>query len=122
MYGLKMKKEYLLDILSGKKKTDVRTYNAPINGVIALIDSKSGKVYGYATITNSRFITYKEYVLWHVNDNFSMDKALNYYDLSFETNAFRLYYEYIFEDVKIEKNKYKPVIISKRYSWVEIED
>ena len=116
-----MKKEYLEDILSGKKKTDVRSYNTPVNEEIALIDSKNGKVYGYATITQSRFITYKEYILWHVNDVFSKEQALNYYNESCKTNGFKLYYEYIFENIRIETKCFKPSIVSKHFSWVEIE-
>jgi len=122
MFGLKMKKEYIDDILSGRRKTDVRSYNTPVNEEIALINSKNGKVYGYAKIIGSRFISYKEYVLWHVNDYFTIEKALNYYKLTCNKKGLFMYYEYLFEDVKVIEKPFKPIVILKHFSWVKIDD
>ena len=121
MFGLKMKTEYLNDILSGKKKTDVRSYNTPVNDKIALINSKNGKVYGFAKIIGSKFISYKEYVLWHVNEDFSLENALKYYELTYKEKSFYMYYEYMFDDVITVEKPFKPSIISKQYSWVKID-
>lgn len=116
-----MKKEYLNDILSGKKKTDVRSYNTPVNEKIALINSKNGKVYGCAKIIGSKFISYKEYVLWHVNENFTIENALKYYEITYKEKTFYMYYEYLFDDVEILEKPFKPSIISKQYSWVKMD-
>ena len=46
MFGLKMIKDYLNEILDGSKTFDARSYPTSKRSKIALIDSRSMKIYG----------------------------------------------------------------------------
>lgn len=46
MFGLTMIKDYLNEILDGSKTFDARSYLTNKRGKIALIDSKTMKIYG----------------------------------------------------------------------------
>ena len=61
MYGLIMIKDYLNEFLDGKKTYDARAYRTNKRGTIALVDSKTMKVYGYAELVGVREITPQEY-------------------------------------------------------------
>lgn len=115
-----MKKEYLLDILNGKRTSDVRTYKSPIiNGKIALIESKSNKVYGYAFIKGEEIISYKDYIFWHISDSYPKEDAFAYYDMTYKNDK-KIYYKYIFEKVEVLAKPYKEFNNKVYGSWVSI--
>ncbi len=78
MYGLKIEKEYLMDIVDGNRQNDVRLIDTSIRGRIALIDSETYEILGYAKLIKTRKITYEEYLIWHITDIFSKDKTMEY--------------------------------------------
>ena len=80
MYGLKIERDYLLDIIDGNRGNDVRLIDTSIRGRIALIDSKTYEILGYAKLTETKKITYEEYLTWHITDIFSKSKTMEYID------------------------------------------
>ena len=55
MFGLKMIKDYLNEILDGSKTFDARSYPTSKRGKIALIDSRLMKIYGTIELLSLRF-------------------------------------------------------------------
>ena len=53
MYGLKMKRYYLNEIISGAKSDDARLEDTSIRGKIALIDSETYELLGYADLIDT---------------------------------------------------------------------
>ncbi len=78
MYGLKMQREYLMDIVDGNRENDVRLIDTSIRGRIALIDSETYEILGYVKLVDTKQITYEEYLVWHVTDIFSKNKTMEY--------------------------------------------
>ena len=117
-----MKKEYLIDILEGKRISDVRSYKSIVlNEKIALIDSKTNKIYAYAYIQTEDIISYKEYILWHISDSYSEEEAMAYYEMTHK-NASKIYYRYIFEKVELVAKPYKEKCNTIFGSWVSIDE
>ena len=88
MYGLTMIKDYLDEILDGKKTYDARSYPTNKRGTIALVDSRTSKIFGLVDLINIRLISYDEYCNWHITDRFR-----NY---KFYANPNIMYYAYDF--------------------------
>ena len=61
MFGLTMIKDYLNEILDGSRPFDARSYPTSKRGKIALIDSRSMKIYGTIELVGCREICAKEY-------------------------------------------------------------
>ena len=66
-----MIKYYLNEILDGLKIFDARAYTTNKRGTIALVDSRSMKVYGYVDLIGVREISPKEYESWHCTGRWS---------------------------------------------------
>ncbi len=60
MFGLTMIKDYLDEIQDGSKTFDARSYPTNKRGLIALIDSKSMKIYGTIELVGCREICAEE--------------------------------------------------------------
>ena len=73
MYGLLMKKEYLLDILNRKTFYDARLIDTDIRGRIGLVESSTYKLYGYVNLYDVHQITYEDFVKWHITDDYNLD-------------------------------------------------
>jgi hypothetical protein len=73
-----MKKEYLMDIIDGNRPNDVRLVDTAIRERIALIDSETYEILGYAKLVDTKKITYEEYLVWHITDIFSKNKTMEY--------------------------------------------
>lgn len=71
MYTLSMYEEYLLVILKGVRQCDVRLHPTNKRGKIALIKSKTNRIYGYVDFISIDQISYEDYVYWHVGENFT---------------------------------------------------
>ncbi len=78
MYGLKIGKDYLIDIIDGNRDNDVRLIDTSIRGRIALIDDETYEILGYAKLVETKKITYEEYLVWHITDIFSKNKTMEY--------------------------------------------
>ena len=111
MFGLTMIKDYLNEILDGSKTFDARSYPTNKRGVIALIDSRSMKIYGTIELVGCREISAEEYCSWHQTGRFQ-----NY---RFEVEGKdKKYYAY---DFKNPKKLAKPIKVeAEKHTWVEI--
>lgn len=65
MYGLIMIREYLDEILDGKKTYDARSYDTNKRGTIALVDTRKSAVIGLIDLVGTHAITAEEYCDWH---------------------------------------------------------
>ena len=65
MYGLIMIKDYLDEILEGKKTFDARSYPTNKRGTIALVDSKKSCITGLVDLIGVHPISADEYCKWH---------------------------------------------------------
>ncbi len=65
MYGLIMLREYLDEILDGKKSFDARAYDTTKRGPIALVDTKKSAVIGLVDLIGTHKISAEEYCFWH---------------------------------------------------------
>ena len=100
MYGLKMKKEYLMDIIDGNRPNDVRLVDTSIRERIALVDSETYEILGYAKLVNTKKITYEEYLVWHITDIFSKDKMMEHINNLDFIKLNEPAYSYEFENVE----------------------
>ena len=66
MYGLKMKSYYLNEIITGAKCDDARLEDTSIRGKIALIDSETYEILGYANLIDTVKIDYESFIKWHI--------------------------------------------------------
>ena len=113
MFGLTMIKDYLNEILDGDKTCDVRSYPTSIRGKIALLDSRSMKIYGTVDLIDCREISAEEYCLWHQTGRFKNyvfqieDKNEKFYAYDFKNP------EWLAKPIKIEVEK---------HTWVKIPD
>lgn len=60
-----MLREYLDEILDGKKTYDARAYNTNKRGTIALVDTKKSAIIGLIELVGTRKISAEEYCSWH---------------------------------------------------------
>ncbi len=111
MSGLTMLKYYLNEILDGVKTYDARSYPTSKRGTIALVDSKSMKVFGYVDLINVREITREEYSKWHSSGPWA--NCLMYVDPT------KKYYAYDFINPRKELNPFK--ITGEKHTWVEVK-
>lgn len=112
MLGLTMIKDYLDEILDGKKTFDVRSYPTSTRGVIALIDSKSMKVYGSVELINCREITVEDYISWHKSGKFK--------NMLFLADKNKKYYAYDFKNPQRVVRPFK--IDAIKHTWVKLND
>ena len=80
MYGLKMKSYYLNEIITGAKCDDARLEDTSIRGKIALIDSETYEILGYANLIDTVKINYEEFIKWHICAEYDSLKAKDYID------------------------------------------
>lgn len=60
-----MLREYLEEILDGKKTYDARSYDTNKRGTIALVDTKKSAIVGLIDLIGTHKITADEYCKWH---------------------------------------------------------
>ncbi len=65
MNGLVMLREYLDEILDGKKTSDVRAYDTKLRGTIALVDTKKSAIIGLVDLIGTHKISAEEYCNWN---------------------------------------------------------
>ena len=113
MFGLTMIKDYLNEILDGSKTFDARSYPTNKRGLIALIDSRSMKIYGTIELVGCREISAEEYCSWHQTGRFQ--------NLTFQVDDVNMkYYAY---DFKNPQRLAKPIKVDvEKHTWVEMPD
>lgn len=106
-----MIKDYLNEILDGSKIFDDRSYPTNKRGVIALIDSRTMKIYGTIKLVGCRKISADEYCSWYATGRFQ-----NYVFEVQDRNAD--FYAYDFEK---PRKLTKPIKVNvEKHTWVEI--
>jgi len=113
MYGLIMLREYLDEIIVGKKSYDARAYNTSKRGTIALIDSKRSEIIGTIDLNSVHEITADEYCKWHTTGKLE-GTTMQVEDPS------KVYYAYDFSRPRLLKT---PIKIKKTGRvWTKIDD
>lgn len=113
MYGLIMLRDYLDEILDGKKTYDARAYDTSKRGTIALVDTKKSSIIGLVDLVSTHKISAQEYCKWHATGKWK-NVTLEAEDM----NA--TYYAY---DFKNPRRLASPVKITKTGRvWTRIDD
>lgn len=124
MYALSMYEEYLLVILKGVRPCDVRLHPTNKRGKIALIKSKTNRIYGYVDFISIDQISYEDYVYWHVGENFTYEHAE--YEIESNNylgqNKFKRAYMYNFKNPVLFDIPKKITILNKTGSWIEFDE
>ncbi len=122
VYGLKMKRYYLNEIISGAKSDDARLEDTSIRGKIALIDSETYELLGYAILIDTVKINYEEYIKWHICPEYDSIKAQDYIDNLDFTRLQADAYLYKFLDViKVDVPSIANPINETR-TWIEFNE
>ncbi len=90
MNRLVMLREYLDEILDGKKTSDVRAYDTKHRGTIALVDTKKSAIIGLVDLIGTHKISTEEYCNWHATGKWKNlifqvdDMSKDYYAYDFK--------------------------------------
>lgn len=113
MYGLVMLRDYLDEILDGKKTYDARAYDTSKRGTIALVDSRKSSIIGLVDLVSTHKISAQEYCSWHATGKWE-GMILEVEDM----NA--IYYAYVFKN---PRRLASPIKIKKTGRvWTKIDD
>lgn len=114
MYGLIMLREYLDEILEGKKSYDARAHDTSKRGTIALVDSRKSSIIELVDLVSTHKISAQEYCKWHATGKWE-GMILEVEDM----NA--AYYAY---DFKNPRRLAMPIKIKKKMGrvWTKIDD
>ena len=108
-----MIRDYLNEILDGSKTFDARSYPTNKRGKIALLDSRSMKIYGTIELVGCREINAKEYCSWHQTGRFR--------SLIFQVDDVnKKYYVYDFKNPQRLAKLIKVDV--EKHTWVKIPD
>lgn len=124
MYALSMYEEYLLVILKGVRPCDVRLHPTNKRGKIALIKSKTNRIYGYVDFISIDQISYEDYVYWHVGENFTYEDTEDEIESNnyLGQNKFKRAYMYNFKNPVLFDIPKKITILNKTGSWIEFDE
>ena len=111
MYGLIMLREYLDEILDGKKTYDARAYDTNRRGTIALVDTRKSTIIGLIDLVGTHKISAEEYCKWHATGKWE--------GLVFQAED-KDYYAYDFENPRKLATPIKIVKTGK--VWTKIDD
>lgn len=114
MHGLVIKSPYIEDILSGKKKLELRGQNTKIRGKIVLLKSGSGLALGTVDIVDVKTLSLEDYNNWEYrkdNGKLPVDKL-----------PYKITYAYVLENPKFydEPKPYKHPLGA--ITWVNLPD
>lgn len=113
MYGLIMLREYLDEILDGKKTYDTRAYDTDKRGAIALVDTKKLSIIGFVDLVGTHEISAREYCDWHATGKWE-GMILEVEDMS------ATYYAYDFKNPRRLERSIK--IKKTGRVWTKIDD
>lgn len=121
MYGLKMEKEYIIDILEGNRLNDVRLIDTSIRGRIALVDSNTYEILGYVKLAETKKITYEEYLIWHITDVISKTKTMDYINNMDFIKLNEPAYSYILENPEEETIPLIANPVNENKIWIKFD-
>ena len=106
-----MLREYLDEILDGKKTYDARSYDTNKRGTIALVDTKKSAIIGLIDLVGTHKISAEEYCKWHATGKWE--------GMVFQVED-KDYYAYDFENPRRLATPIKIVKTGK--VWTKIDD
>ncbi len=113
MYGLIMLREYIDEILDGKKTYDARAYDTTKRGTIALVDTKKSAIIGLVDLVGTHKISAGEYCSWHATGKWE--------DMIFQVDDMnRDYYAHDFKNPRRLATPFK--IVKTGRVWTRIDD
>ena len=112
MYGLIMLREYLDEILDGKKTYDARAYNTNRRGTIALVDTKKSAIIGLIDLVGTHKISAEEYCKWHATGKWE--------GMIFQVEDMdKDYYAYEFKNPRRLSSPIKIVKNGRVWTWID---
>ena len=108
-----MLREYLDEILDGKKTYDARAYDTNKRDTIALVDTKKSAIIGLIDLVGTHKISAEEYCKWHATGKWE-SLVLQVEDMKKD------YYAYDFENPRRLATPIKIVKTGK--VWTKIDD
>lgn len=108
-----MLREYLDEILDGKKTYDTRSYDTNKRGTIALVDTKKSAIIGLVDLVGTHKISAEEYCKWHATGKWE-GMELRVDDMS------KTYYAYDFKSPRMLEKPIK--IVKTGRMWTKIDD
>lgn len=121
MYGLKMKREYLIDIIKGKKNCDARLQDTSIRGIIGLIDSDTYELIAKVDLLGTKRVNFEEYINWHISQSFDEIKAREYINSLDFTRLNSDAYFYMFGELEELDSAYIVKPKNETKTWVEFD-
>lgn len=122
MYGLKLKKEHIVDIIMGKRTYESFIVDTSIRGKIGIIDSDSYELIMYLNLDSVTKTTYEEHILSQVTDSYSKSEANKYINNLDFTKLKSDAYLYNFKDLDVLKTPCRIKIISETQIWVNFDE
>ena len=114
MNGLIIKSPWIDMVLEGTKMWEIRGTNTKIRGPVALIKSGSGKIYGEATIIDSKELTLEDY---QTSSEFHCVESKDSVQLPYKKT-----YAWVFEKPKIYKEPLPYKHPTGAVIWVKLPD
>ena len=112
MYGLIMLREYLDEILDGKKTYDARAYDTNKRGTIALVDTKKSAIIGLIDLVGTHKISAEEYCKWHATGKWE--------GIIFQVeDNNKEYYAYDFKNPRRLSSPIKIVKNGRVWTWID---
>ena len=112
MYGLIMLREYLDEILDGKKTYDARAYDTNKRGTIALVDTKKSAIIGLIDLVGTHKISAEEYCKWHATGKWE--------GMIFQVeDNNKEYYAYDFKNPRRLSSPIKIVKTGRVWTWID---
>ena len=124
MYALTMYEEYLLDILSGRRTYDARSFANKKRGKIGIVKSKTNLLYGYVDFVDCKQISYEEYIYWHIGENYTEEEASEaiWYNNTLKNKKVKHAYAYIFKNPVLLDSPVEIKPLNKNGSWIEFNE
>ena len=122
MYGLKMKSYYLNEIITGVKCDDARLEDTSIRGKIALIDSETYEILGYANLIDTVKIDYESFIKWHICPEYDSLKAQMYID---NLDFTKLHADsYLYKFIDVSRCEVPAIVnpINETKTWIEFNE
>lgn len=107
-----MLREYLDEILDGKKTYDARCYDTNKRGTIALVDTKKSAVIGLIDLVGTHKISAEEYCKWHATGKWE--------GMIFQVeDNNKEYYAYDFKNPRRLSSPIKIVKNGRVWTWID---
>ena len=122
MYGLKIKREYIIDIINKKKTNMSYMLDTSIRGKIGLIDLDTYELIAYANLYDTTKTTYEEHLLLSARDSYTKAEAINLINKLDFTKLKSNAYLYEFKDIETLPIPYQINVIDENQIWIKFDE